>query len=92
MIPLFCSLGGWDVVNIDGDGTTWGINSNQFIKEKRLGNDGFYLIDLGFDPNALQYLLKVLHTHTRTRTHTHTHTHTHTVFFLLACICSSLID
>ena len=49
------------MVNIPGDGTVWGINSDQFIREKMLGSDAFYSINIY--PNGLltSYILVVSH-------------------------------
>ena len=50
------------MVDIPGDGTEWGINSDQFIREKILGNDAFYKIDIDVDPTDRKYHL-VVHTY-----------------------------
>ena len=56
---MYMYTGGWDVVGIPGDGTEWTINSTQFIREKRFGNDAFYTIGVGFDEDAFKYTLEV---------------------------------
>ena len=38
--------GGWSVVDIPGDDTVWGINSDQFIRGKMLGSEAFYSINI----------------------------------------------
>ena len=48
------------MLNITGDGTAWGINSAQFIKEKRVGNPAFYSISLEPD-NSLTELIIAVH-------------------------------
>ena len=47
------------MLDIPGDGTVWGINSVQFIREKMLGSDAFYSINI--IPNGLltNYILEV---------------------------------
>ena len=47
------------MVNIPGDGTEWTINSFQFVREKMLGSNAFYSINIY--PNGLltNYILEV---------------------------------
>ena len=52
------------MVNIPGDDSEWGINSDQFIREKMLGSNAFYSINIY--PNGLltNYILDVrIHVH-----------------------------
>ena len=60
MLYCWSPAGGWSLLNIPGDGTTWGINSTQFIKEKRVGNPAFYSISLEPD-NSLTELIIAVH-------------------------------
>ena len=48
------------MVNITGDGTVWGINSVQFIREKKLGSNAFYSINISPDDSLTNYILEVL--------------------------------
>jgi predicted metalloendopeptidase len=43
---FYQELGGWSLLDIPGDGTQWGINSIQFIREKMLGSDAFYSLNI----------------------------------------------
>ena len=46
-------------MNISGDGTVWGLNSTQFIREKMLGNDAFYNLDIVVNDAYSEYILVV---------------------------------
>ena len=46
------------MVNINGDGSAWGLNSMQFIKEKMLRSPAFYSIYIGVD-DLQTYILEV---------------------------------
>ena len=54
------------MVGIPGDGTQWGINSIQFIREKMLGSDAFY--SLNIHP-AADFSIYILVVYMYTRTH-----------------------
>ena len=45
-------------MNIRGDGSEWGLNSMQFIKEKMLQSPAFYSINIDVDDNMI-YILEV---------------------------------
>lgn len=51
--------GGWSVINVPGDGTVWGLNSDQFIREKRLGSEAFYGLVIDVDDAFSNFILKV---------------------------------
>ena len=46
-------------MNIPGDGTVWGINSTQFIREKRLGDYAFYSLDVTADEDLTNIIPEV---------------------------------
>ena len=46
-------------MNIPGDGTTWGLNSTQFIREKRLGSEAFYSLEIDVNDAFSEYILEV---------------------------------
>ena len=47
------------MVNINGDGSAWGLNSMQFIKEKMLRSPAFYSIHIDVD-DLQTYILEVI--------------------------------
>lgn len=53
-------------MNISGDGSVWGLNSTQFIKEKMLRSPAFYSIYIDVD-DLMTYILEVK-IHFRTQT------------------------
>jgi predicted metalloendopeptidase len=56
---LYQELGGWSLVGIPGYLGGWSVNSEQFIREKRIGSTAFYGLDLGLDEDALQFILVI---------------------------------
>ena len=46
-------------MNIPGDGTTWGLNSIQFIREKTLGSEAFYNLFIDVNGGFSEYTLGV---------------------------------
>ena len=58
-IYTYTIAGGWSVVNIPGDGSVWGINSIQFIREKALGSPAFYTIDTYYMDQFTPSILRV---------------------------------
>ena len=70
MIFLYMYSGGWSVLNIPGDGTEWGINSTQFIREKTLGSLAFYSINVIPNGDLTKYILEVLYIHINIIVHT----------------------
>ena len=46
-------------MNISGDGTKWGINSTQFIREKRLAGTAFYDIGIETNENGTENIITV---------------------------------
>lgn len=54
------SKGGWSLVNIPGDGSTWSIDSAQFVQEKMLQSLAFYKVGISLnDSNSSKYVLEV---------------------------------
>jgi predicted metalloendopeptidase len=56
---FYQELGGWSLLDIPGDGTQWGINSIQFIREKMLGSNAFYSINLFPNGDLTNYILVI---------------------------------
>jgi endothelin-converting enzyme len=56
---FYQELGGWSLLDIPGDGTQWGINSIQFIREKMLGSDAFYSINISPNGYLTNYILVI---------------------------------
>ena len=52
-------LGGWSVINVPGDGTTWGLNSAQFIRAKSLGSQAFYSLTISVNDAVTEFTLEV---------------------------------
>ena len=46
-------------MNVSGDGTVWGLNSTQFIREKMLGSGAFYSLEIGVNDAFSKYTLGV---------------------------------
>ena len=53
------SLGGWSVINVPGDGTTWGLNSAQFIRAESLGSQAFYSLTISVNNAVTEFTLEV---------------------------------
>jgi len=52
--------GGWSLVHIPGDGSTWSINSMQFVQEKMVQSPAFYAVGVTInDSNSSNYVLEV---------------------------------
>ena len=52
--------GGWSLVHIPGDGSTWSINSTQFVQEKMVQSPAFYAVEVKInDSNSSNYVLEV---------------------------------
>ena len=58
-IYTYIIVGGWSLVNIPGDGSVWGINSTQFIREKALGSPAFYSLTVDINDAVTGYYLRV---------------------------------
>ena len=59
LLLKYVITGGWSVVNIPGDGTEWGINSTQFIREKTWGSEAFYSLSIGINDAVTEFTLAV---------------------------------
>lgn len=51
--------GGWSVINVPGDGTVWGLNSTQFIREKMFNSGAFYSLTVTVEDAFSEYHLEV---------------------------------
>ena len=75
-ICIVLPTGGWSLVNISGDGSEWGLNSIQFIREKMLGSKAFYNLFIDVNDAFSMYTLGVC-------VYTMWHIVTNSVFLLL---------